>query len=217
MSQVESIAEFLDTVSRMSGLRSIILGPDAEEMAEVNDQLAGFYAASGRGYLNSAEHCALDARLGLGRRSRTVTVRDRTGRLVSTVRVTPHPFEIESLMPHEAGGHSFHGHFELSRLVSWHGDEFRTWSSALALGTALLHAWSAQARGLVALARTPQRRVFAKFGLTPSHASPVKVPIRDNGDYWFLEAPIASVLRAAHTYTEHLLNAVPLLAPSSTF
>jgi|GEM_PF-5310849 len=217
MWQVKPIAEFLNTVARSSGLHATVLEPDAKELEEVNDQLAGFYASSGRGYLNSPEHCALDVLLGLGRRSRIVTVHDRTGRLVSTVRVTPHPFESESLVLHEPDLGSFSGHFELSRLVSWHGDEFRTLSSALALGTALLHAWSAQARGLVALARTPQRRVFAKFGLKPIHLSPVKVPIRENGDYWFLEAPIGSVLGAAHAYTEQLLNAVPLLAPSSTF
>ncbi len=217
MWQLESIAEFLDTVARSSGLHAAVLEPDAKELGEVNDQLAGFYASSGRGYLNSPEHQALDVLLGLGRRSRIVTVRDRTGRLVSTVRVTPHPFESENLVTHEADVGPFCGHFELSRLVSWHGDEFRTLSSALALGTALLHACSAEALGLVALARTPQRRVFAKFGLRPIHPSPVRVPIRENGEYWFLEAPIASVLGAAHTYTEQLLNAVPLLAPSSTF
>ncbi|AOK55152.1 hypothetical protein WS63_32970 [Burkholderia stagnalis] len=217
MWQVESIAEFLDIAARSSGLHATVLAPDAPELEEVNDQLVGFYASSGRGYLNSPEHCTLDALLGLGRRSRIVTVRDRAGRLVSTVRITPHPFESESLVPHEAHGNAFDGHFELSRLVSWHGDEFRTLSSALVLGTALLHAWSAGALGLVALARTPQRRVFAKFGLKPIHPSPVKVPIRENGDYWFLEAPIASVVAAAHAYTGQLLNAVPLLVPSSTF
>lgn len=216
MWQVESIAEFLDIVAQSSGLQTSVLEAGAAELEEVNDQLVGYYASSGRGYLNSPEHCALDARLGLGRRSRIVTVRDRVGRLVSTVRITPHPFESESLVPHAADRGSLDGHFELSRLVSWHGDEFRTLSSALVLGTALLHAWSSGALGLVALARTPQRRVFAKFGLKSIHPSPVKVPMRENGDYWFLEASIASVVTASHAYTRQLLNAAPLLAPSST-
>ncbi|RKP52557.1 hypothetical protein D7S89_03365 [Trinickia fusca] len=217
MWQVESIAEFLETAARSASLHSMVLEPGAAQLEEVNGRLAGFYSSSGRGYLNSVEHHALDARLGVSQRSKIVTVRDRTGQLVSTVRLTPHPFESEGLVPPEADAGAFSGHFELSRLVSWYGGEFRTLPTALALGIALLQARSMGARGLVALARTPQRRVFAKFGLKPTHMSPLKVPIREDGDYWFLEAPIASVVDAAHAYTEQLQSTVPLLAPSSTF
>ncbi|KGE06012.1 hypothetical protein LA03_35410 [Burkholderia gladioli] len=216
MWQLDAIAEFLDTVSHGSGLQATVLAPGDRRLEEVNQQLADFYLASGRGYLNSDQHLALDLRLGLRDRSKVVVVRDRDERLVSTVRVTAHPFEGESLVPAEANAQAFTGHFELSRLVSWRGEEFRTLSTALALGTALLRARADGSRGLVALARTPQRRVFAKFGLKPTHASPVEVPIRENGDYWFLEAPIASVVEAAHAYTGQLLNTVSLLAPSST-
>lgn len=216
MWQVDAIAEFLNTVARCSGLHATVLEQGAPQFEEVNGHLAGFYAASGRDYLNSDAHCELDARLGLSRRSKTVTVRDPTGRLVSTVRITPHPFEGANLVPFQADAESLVGHFELSRLVSWHRDEFRALPTALALGTALLRAHSMGARGLVALARAPQRRMFAKFGLKPTHMSPVNVDVRENGDYWFLEAQITSVVEAAHAYTEQLLGADPLLALSST-
>lgn len=217
MWQIESISEFLDTAARSASLHAVVLEPGAPQLQEVNDRLAGFYSASGRAYLNSVEHHALDARLGLSLRSKIVVVRNSTGQLVSTVRITPGPFESEGLVPHDADAGTFSEYFELSRLVSWYDGEFRTLPTALALGIALLHARSMGARGLVALARTPQRRVFAKFGLKPTHSSPVKVPIRENGDYWFLAAPITSVVIAAHAYTEQLLSSVPLLAPSSTF
>ena len=216
MWQLDAIAGFLDTVVRSSGLHATVLVPGESLLYEVNEQLADFYRASGRGYLNSDEHLALDMQLGLSSRSKVVVVMDGSGRLVSTVRVTKYPFEGESLVPTEVNVQAFAGHFELSRLVSWHGDEFRTLSTALALGTALLLASADGARGLVALARTPQQRVFAKFGLKPTHASSVEVSIRENGNYWFLEAPISSVVEAAHAYAEQLLNTVSLLAPSST-
>jgi hypothetical protein len=215
MWQVESIAGFLETAARSAGLRAIVLDQGAPKLEEVNDRLASFYSSSGRGYLNSVDHHALDVLLGVSQRSKIVTVWDRAGQLLSTVRITPHPFESEALVPHKAEARAFTGHFELSRLVSWYDGEFRALPTALSLGIALLHARSMGARGLVALARTPQRRVFAKFGLKPTHMSPVKVPIREHGDYWFLEAPIASVVDAAYAYTGHLLSTAPLLSLSS--
>ncbi|MCM2483561.1 hypothetical protein [Burkholderia glumae] len=214
MWQVEAIADFLDTVARNMALQAAVLEPGDERIAGINDHLVGFYADSGRGYLNSDEHRELDVQLGLSQRSGIVVVQDRNGRLLSTVRITSHPFEGGSLVPAHANARACTRHFELSRLVSWHGEEFRTLSTALALGTALLYARNRGALGLVALARTPQRRVFAKFGLKPTHVSPVTVEMRENGDYWFLEAPILSVVEAAFSYTVQLQNTIPSLASS---
>lgn len=217
MWQLDAIAEFLGQVERHSGLHATVLAPSEPLLAEVDDKLEGFYSTCGRGYLNSDEHRSLDIRLGLRHRSRVVVVLDEGGRIVSTVRVTGHPFEAGSLVPLDAHVQAFTDHFELSRLVSWSYDEFHALPTALALGTALLFASENGACGLVALARSPQRRVFAKFGLQPVHASPFGVPIRENGHYWFLEAPISSVVAAAHTYANQLLGAVSFRASFPTF
>lgn len=213
MCRIDAIAEFLATVEHSFGLHAKVLVPGESLLEEINEKLVDFYRTSGRGYLNSDEHLALDKQLGLRSRSKVVAVMDGGGRLVSTVRVTEHPFEGASLVPPETNAQVFTGHVELSRLVSWYSDEYRTLSTALTLGTALLLARADGAHGLVALARPPQRRVFAKFGLKPTHASPVAVSIRENGDYWFLEAPILSVVEASNVYAQQLSRMGSLLAP----
>lgn len=209
MGPAEAIARFVELASRRADLYTSVDEPGDARQAEVNLSLSAFYAANGRDYLNSPEHQALDKRLELSGRSKTVVVRDASGRLMSTVRLTPHPFESALLTPEQTSADRHGHHFELSRLVTWHGGELRTLPTALALGTALLQARSMGARGFVALARTPQRRVFAKFGLRPTHAAPVQVAAREGGDYWFLEAPIATVLETAQAYADQVLNALP--------
>jgi len=203
------IASFVETASHLASLYYSVAGPGDAQQVEVNRRLVAFYADSGRSYLNSLEHQLFDTQLGLSRRSNTVIVRDASGRLVSTVRLTPHPFESSLLTPEQTSTDR-HGHYlELSRLVTWHGGEFPTLPTALALGAALLHAKDMGARGFVAVARTPQRRIFAKFGLRPSHATPVQIPSREGGDYWFLEAPLDTVLEAATIYADRVLSSMP--------
>jgi len=216
MGPAKFIANFVESASRLAKLHYSVAESEDIQHLEVNRSLVAFYADSGRNYLNSLEHQIFDEHLGLSRRSKTVIVRDASSRLMSTVRLTPHPFESTLLTPEQTSAHRHSHYFELSRLVTWHGGELPTLPTALALGTALLQARDMGARGFVALARTPQRRVFAKFGLKPTHATPVQIPSRENGDYWFLEAPITTVLEAANVYAERVLSAMPSTRSSLT-
>lgn len=206
MGPANVIASFVESASRIGKMNYSVARSDDAQQLEVNQNLALFYATSGRGYLNSPEHQLFDERLGLSRRSKTVIVRDASSRLMSTVRLTPHPFESTLLTPEQTSVNRHSHYFELSRLVTWHGGDLPTLPTALALGTALLQARDMGARGFVALARMPQRRVFAKFGLKPTHVTPVQIPSRESGDYWFLEAPLATVLEAANVYADRVLS-----------
>lgn len=211
MGRTESIGKVLELVARDRNLRTSILEPGDKHLEEVRDRLADFYSSSKQGYLNSPAHCVLDERMSLSQRSKVVIVQDDGCRLTSTVRITPHPHESKELVAHAINAESLSGHFELGRLVTWNDGAFRNVSTALALGVALLHARSMGACGLVALVRPPQRRIFSKFGLRPIHSSPIKVPIRDDGSYWLLEASMDSILDASHVYALQLLRtAFPL-------
>jgi hypothetical protein len=127
-----------------------------------------------------------------------VIVRDAHHRILSTVRLSPFPFEACELAADSFDVEPYRHYVEWSRLVSWPSDGYRTLPTSLALATALCASHTTyRSAGLVALSKTPQRRVFARFGLAPSHDTPLSLPMRASADYWFLQAGIGQVIEKA--------------------
>ncbi|NOK36001.1 hypothetical protein D7W79_10165 [Corallococcus exercitus] len=215
MPSTPEIGAFIDELTGHTGLTAELLPSCDARLRPVSNLLETFYDGNGQGYLNDAAHRGLDARLALTARSTSIVVRDPSGRILSTVRMTPFAFEASELVGDALDTCEYSNHIELSRLVSWRSDEYRTLPTTLLLARALC--WAAREHaGFVALAKLPQRRVFSRFGLTANHDTPLALPLRPGAGYWFLQARFDEIVQHAGRQIERLHAADPLFKPEST-
>ncbi|WLH35733.1 hypothetical protein PSH79_00110 [Pseudomonas sp. FP2196] len=116
--------------------------------------------------------------------------------LVAVLRVTPSPFEWASLAhQHVSPTVVLSRHVEFSRLITLsRGHLAVPINSLLAAATewAIRHGY----QGVTALCRSPQRRLFQRFGLTPITSDPLHIEQRARGDYWLLSAQWQQILAA---------------------
>ncbi|WP_339538818.1 hypothetical protein [Pseudomonas sp. RA_15y_Pfl2_54] len=128
--------------------------------------------------------------------------------LVAVLRVTPSPFEWASLtQQHVAPTMVLSRHVEFSRLITLSQNHLPVPINCL-LAAATEWAITRGHEGVVALCRSPQRRLFQRFGLTPITSEALHIEQRARGDYWLLSAQwkqvFAAVQQPAHTTTLHL-------------
>ena len=214
---MQEIEAFISRVCDSCGLRAQVLPANDERLVVIVNSLRKFYEENGQAYLSSRQHLELDTQLELSARSSTVVVRDSFGLVLSTVRMTPFPFETEGLIGDAVDFTPFQQCIELSRLVSWPDARFRTLPAALALATALQASMRCgDFAGFVALAKSPQRRVFSKFGLKPGHSTPIAVGLRGFGDYWFLHGALSDLVPHALRHIHRLYETDPQLVSEST-
>ncbi|UXY15180.1 hypothetical protein N8I74_17990 [Chitiniphilus purpureus] len=118
-------------------------------------------------------------------RSAHVWVTSR-GEIAGSMRMTPFPFEIESVLP--AGHHMtspYLDHVEFGRLVtSSRNSCIFEKLMALACHSAIIQEY----KGIVAMCRSVQRRLFERYGLTPLTIDPITIENRANGAYWVMQA-----------------------------
>ncbi|PKA70182.1 MULTISPECIES: hypothetical protein [Pseudomonas] len=116
--------------------------------------------------------------------------------LVAVLRVTPSPFEWASLAQrHLSPTVALSRHVEFSRLITHSQNQQPVWVNGL---LAAATEWAIQRgyRGVTALCRSPQRRLFQRFGLTPISADALHLDQRARGDYWLLSAEWGQILAA---------------------
>lgn len=116
--------------------------------------------------------------------------------LSAVLRVTPTPFEWVALAHrHVSPTVALSRHVEFSRLITLSQNPLPVpVNSLLAAATE----WSIKRgyEGVIALCRSPQRRLFQRFGLTPITSEALHIEQRARGDYWLLSAQWQQILAA---------------------
>ena len=127
-------------------------------------------------------------------------------RPMAVLRVTPAPFEWASLtQQHVSPTVALSRHVEFSRLISHSQNQFpMSVNGLLAAATewAIRHGHD----GVTALCRSPQRRFFQRFGLTPITTDALHIEHRKRGDYWLLSAQWQQIFAALQQPTHLLAN-----------
>ncbi|QRX84054.1 GNAT family N-acetyltransferase [Glaciimonas sp. PAMC28666] len=114
--------------------------------------------------------------------------------IIGSLRTTPHPFELTALAAAFSElATAYQSHLEFSRFVV-RADTQNPILSKKLLENAFLYARQ-QYLGVIAVCRTPQRRLFERFGLRAIHQTAITLPKRNNGDYWILEGNCDEVTR----------------------
>ncbi|MDP9712000.1 UNVERIFIED_ORG: hypothetical protein J2X80_004101 [Pseudomonas fluorescens] len=132
-------------------------------------------------------------------------------RPTAVLRVTPAPFEWASLAQQQLSpATTLSRHVEFSRLISHSQTQFPMSINGL-LAAATEWAVARGYEGVTALCRSPQRRLFQRFGLTPITTDALRIEQRQRGDYWLLSAQWQQILTALQQSAHLLAN--PLETP----
>ncbi|QHC93106.1 hypothetical protein ACI514_25200 [Pseudomonas sp. M20] len=146
-------------------------------------------------YMLTSRARALETRLAISSRSTHFLLYQRD-QLTAVLRVTPSPFEWASLAhQYVSPTVALARHVEFSRLIT-HSQQHRPALTNVLLAAATEWAIDRGYQGVTALCRSPQRRLFQRFGLTPITSSSLHIEHRARGDYWLLSAQWREVLTA---------------------
>lgn len=146
-------------------------------------------------YMLTSRARMLEKRLGITSRS-THFLLYQHDHLVAVLRVTPAPFEWASLAHrHVSPTMALSRHVEFSRLITHSRTHLPVPINCL-LAAATAWAINHGYQGVTALCRTPQRRLFQRFGLTPITSDALQIEQRARGGYWLLSAQWQQILAA---------------------
>ncbi|WP_277759975.1 hypothetical protein [Pseudomonas sp. A34-9] len=146
-------------------------------------------------YMLTSRARALESRLAISSRSTHFLLYQRD-QLTAVMRVTPSPFEWASLAhQHVSPTVALAQHVEFSRLIT-HSQQHRPVPINALLAAATEWAIDRDYQGVTALCRSPQRRLFQRFGLTPITSNSLHIEHRARGDYWLLSAQWRQILTA---------------------
>lgn len=155
-------------------------------------------------YMLTSSARLLETRLALTSRS-THFLLYQDDQPVAVLRVTPAPFEWASLaQQHVSPTVALSRHVEFSRLIAHSPGHLPVLVNGLlaaATEWAIKHGYE----GVTALCRSPQRRLFQRFGLTPITTSSLHIEQRKRGDYWLLSAKWPQILAAVNPPTDQIL------------
>ena len=146
-------------------------------------------------YMLTSRARALETRLAISSRSTHFLLYQRD-QLTAVLRVTPSPFEWASLAhQYVSPTVALARHVEFSRLIT-HSQQHRPALTNVLLAAATEWAIDRGYQGVTALCRSPQRRLFQRFGLTPITSNSLHIEHRARGDYWLLSAQWRQILTA---------------------
>ncbi|WP_455805981.1 hypothetical protein [Pseudomonas fluorescens] len=146
-------------------------------------------------YMLTSRARALETRLAISSRSTHFLLYQRD-QLTAVLRVTPSPFEWASLAhQYVSPTVALARHVEFSRLIT-HSQQHRPVPTNALLAAATEWAIDRGYQGVTALCRSPQRRLFQRFGLTPITSNSLHIEHRARGDYWLLSAQWRQILTA---------------------
>ncbi len=146
-------------------------------------------------YMLTSRARALETRLAISSRSTHFLLYQRD-QLTAVLRVTPSPFEWASLAhQYVSPTVALARHVEFSRLIT-HSQQHRPVPINALLAAATEWAIVRGYQGVTALCRSPQRRLFQRFGLTPITSNSLHIEQRARGDYWLLSAEWRQILTA---------------------
>lgn len=146
-------------------------------------------------YMLTSRARALEAKLAISSRS-THFLLYQCEQLTAVLRVTPSPFEWASLThQYVSPTVALARHVEFSRLIT-HSQQHRPVPINALLAAATEWAIDRGYQGVTALCRSPQRRLFQRFGLTPITSDSLHIEHRARGDYWLLSAQWRQILTA---------------------
>lgn len=163
----------------------------------------------GRQFRLRLQHYMLTSRARLLETSLAITARSthfllyQQDQLMAVLRVTPSPFEWASLAhQHLSPTQALSRHVEFSRLITLSQGHLPVSVNCL-LASATEWAIKRGYEGVTALCRSPQRRLFQRFGLTSITTDSLHIEQRARDDYWLLSAQwpqiLAAVQQPAHT------------------
>ncbi|MFI8397816.1 hypothetical protein ACIGEI_24510 [Pseudomonas sp. NPDC078863] len=146
-------------------------------------------------YMLTSRARALETSLAISSRSTHFLLYQRD-QLTAVMRVTPSPFEWASLAnQYVSPTVALARHVEFSRLIT-HSQQHRPVPTNALLAAATQWAIDRGYEGVTALCRSPQRRLFQRFGLTLITSNPLHIANRSRGDYWLLSAQWRQILAA---------------------
>ncbi|WP_025112272.1 hypothetical protein [Pseudomonas sp. H1h] len=120
----------------------------------------------------------------------------RHEQLLAVLRATPAPFEWASLaQQHVSPTVALSRHVEFSRLIAQSPNQLPIAVNGLlaaAAEWAIKHGY----QGVTALCRSPQLRLYQRFGLMPIASNPLHIEQRARGEYWALSAEWRQILAA---------------------
>lgn len=156
-------------------------------------------------YMLTPRARSLEARLAIISRS-THFLLYQHDRPTAVLRVTPAPFEWASLAHQQLSpATTLSRHVEFSRLISHSQNQFPMSVNGL-LAAATEWAIRHGHEGVTALCRSPQRRFFQRFGLTPITTDALHIEHRKRGDYWLLSAQWQQIFAALQQPIHLLAN-----------
>lgn len=172
------------------------------------------YGLHSQTYLLSEQQRHFEDMIGTDRRSHHLWV-TRHGQIVGAMRATPAPYELAVLAPPDVWARcSYPKRLEFGRLVSTGtGEDVAVISKKLIAGACLfgvIHGF----QGVIAMCKSPQRRLFERFGL--SAVSPqFAVPERNEGQYWLVQASWQKIIDAIPPTAYGAAGAVAALCTAS--
>lgn len=174
-----------------------------------------YYSARNQPYLLSEQQRHCEDLSGAERRSQHFWVMWR-GQIVGTMRATPAPHELCTLAPAEvlARG-SFPQRLEFGRLVSTGTGEDVAAISKKLIAAACLFGVTHGHQGVIAMCKSPQRRLFERFGLSAVPPQFV-VPERNEGHYWLVQASWQEIIDAIPAADYPVAKPVAACPPSHT-
>jgi len=111
---------------------------------------------------------------------------EHNSEIVGSMQATPYPFELIGLGEYFSDlADAYQKHIEFGRFVIQAESKHRILTRKL-LASAFIYA-TQQYLGVIAACRTPQKRLFERFGLHAINQIPIILPERQNGAYWMLE------------------------------
>ncbi|MGS0740342.1 hypothetical protein ACVBEF_00635 [Glaciimonas sp. GG7] len=115
-------------------------------------------------------------------------------KIVGTLRATPYPFELLVVGGYfKEKGESYKNHIEFGRLVI-DSDNGSKAIAKMLIASAFLYSLQNGYSGIVAICRTPQKRLFGRFGLYSINKTALILSDRKSGSYWMLEGSCQSIL-----------------------
>ncbi|MBC3206141.1 hypothetical protein HU755_05030 [Pseudomonas sp. SWRI111] len=181
-------------INQQGGYRVVILeaGSDAREFERF---VGRQFRLRLQHYMLTSRARALETSLAIVARSTHFLMYQRD-QLVGVLRVTPSPFEWASLaQQYLSPTVALARHVEFSRLIT-HSQQHRSVPINGLLAVATEWAINRGYQGITALCRSPQRRMFQRFGLTPLPSTALHIEQRARGDYWLLAAQWREILAA---------------------
>ncbi len=163
-------------------------------IAQLRDYRDMQYLIRGQSYLLHEQQSKSEQLTLADQRSQHIWIR-REGHIVGAMRATPMPYELSFLAPSDfLQRYCPANYLEFGRLVTSAANDVAAISRTL-IASACLHGVTHQFAGVVAMCKSPQRRLFERFGLT---AVPEQFTVaeRNDGKYWLLIASWADIINA---------------------